>query len=184
MFRGRRRIMASMTSRSQEARFLALLEEHRRILYKVANAYCRDGSERADLLQEMLGQLWRGFDRYDEKVRFTTWMYRVALNVAISFYRSEGRRIRNAEPIDDMANQLAAAPIDEWASEELKLLRQLIGDLEPMERALITLYLDGNCHTVIAEIVGISVSNVGTRIGRIKERLQRNFDAAQRGDAT
>ncbi len=176
---------------SRQARFAQLLEEHRRILYKVARGYCRHESDRADLIQEMAGQLWRGFARYDKRIRFSTWMYRVALNVAISFYRSEGRRIRDALPLDgptlqwiveNVAAQRPAAETAHEESEELRRLRELVFALAPLDRALITLYLDGNSHAEIAEIAGLSVTNVGTKIQRIKERLQRTFETAERRD--
>jgi Sigma-70 region 2 len=73
-----------MPKRSRQERFLPLLEEHKKILYKVASSYCRNDADRQDLIQEIAVQLWRSFDRYDERYRFSTWMYRIALNVAIS----------------------------------------------------------------------------------------------------
>ncbi|HZF13259.1 MAG TPA: RNA polymerase sigma factor, partial [Thermoanaerobaculia bacterium] len=84
-----------MSKSQPQDRFLALLDEHKKILYKVAGSYCRNPADREDLVQEMVVQLWRSFDRYDESYRFSTWMYRIALNVAISFYRSESRRSRH-----------------------------------------------------------------------------------------
>jgi RNA polymerase sigma factor (sigma-70 family) len=169
-----------MTLLADQDRFLALLEEHKRILYKVANAYCRNREDRPDLIQEMVAQLWRSFERFDGRVRFSTWMYRIAMNVAISFYRSEGRRIRDAAPLEEQAFDLAAADrVSESVSDDVRLLQQLIHGLNEMDRALIILSLDGYSHDEIAEILGISPSNVSTRIHRIKQRLQREFDALQ-----
>jgi RNA polymerase sigma factor (sigma-70 family) len=156
-------------------RFAGLLGEHQRILFKVANGYCRDRGDRADLVQEMAAQAWRGFARFDGSVKFSTWLYRVALNVAISFYRSEHRRIRDALPLEGLTVELPA-PEPQGESENLTRLRQLIAQLDPVNRALITLYLDGNSHAEIAEIVGLSVSNVGTRINRLKERLKQKLE--------
>src|SRR5688572_28471322 len=76
-------------------RFLALLDEHRRILYKVARAYGHTPADRDDLIQETTIQLWRAFLHYDADLRFSTWMYRIALNVAISHHRSEAARLRH-----------------------------------------------------------------------------------------
>jgi len=153
-------------------RFAALLGEHQRILFKVANGYCRDSGDRADLVQEMAAQAWRGFARFDGSTKFSTWLYRVALNVAISFYRSEHRRIRDTVPLEGLTVELPQAE-----SENLTRVRQLIAALDPVNRALMTLYLDGNSHAEIAEIVGLCVSNVGTRINRLKERLKRTLEA-------
>jgi RNA polymerase sigma-70 factor (ECF subfamily) len=160
-----------------QGRFVALVDEHRKILYKVAGAYCRGEADRADLAQEIVGQLWRSFPRYDERFRFSTWMYRIALNVAISFHRGESRRLRRVVPAEDSILQVAAEE-PEPHDERLAQLRAFIDQLGEMDRALIILYLDGHRHATIAEILGISETNVGTRIGRIKQRLRRDFDNA------
>ena len=169
-----------MTSPDQQDRFLSLLEEHKGILYKVANAYCRSREDRPDLIQEMVAQLWRAFDRYDAQRSFSTWMYRIALNLAISFYRRENRRIRDTVPVDGAALDIAAADeVLHEARDDVRLLHRFINELDELNRAIILLYLDGCGHDAIAEVVGLSNTNVATRINRIKQRLQRNFDAAQ-----
>lgn len=166
-----------MSHPALQDRFVALLDEHRKILYKVASSYCRDDADRADLVQEITVQLWRSFPRYDERFRFSTWMYRVALNVAISYYRGESRRKRTLVPAEDSILQVAAddAPDPAEADERLSQLRAFIERLGEMDRALIILYLDDHRYDTIAEIVGISESNVGTRISRIKQRLRRDL---------
>jgi RNA polymerase sigma factor (sigma-70 family) len=169
-----------MTPLADQGRFLALLEEHQRILYKVANAYCRNREERPDLIQDIVLQLWRSFGSFDGRARFSTWMYRIAMNVAISTYRSGRRRIHDAVPLEDIGLDLAAADrAMEVASEDIRLLHQLIQNLDEMNRALIVLFLDGYSHDEIAEIVGISASNVATRLHRIKQKLQRDAEALQ-----
>lgn len=164
-----------MTAVTEHDRFLALLEEHKRILFKVASLYCKNPEDRRDLTQEIIVQLWRSFDRFDEQYRFSTWMYRVAMNVAISFYRSESRRTRDAVPVEESILDIAAP---EPETDDIRLLCQFIGGLDELNKALIILYLDGNSHDTIAEILGISATNVATKIGRIKQRLRRDFDAA------
>lgn len=160
-----------MTQRSRQEEFLLLLEEHKKILHKVAGAYCRNPADRQDLAQEIVAQLWRSFGRYDAAFRFSTWMYRIALNVAISFYRSESRRARRTVPAEDVLLEAA----DEEPDENLLLLRQRIDQLDELDRALILLYLDGNRYDTIAEVLGISETNVGTKIGRIKQRLRADI---------
>jgi RNA polymerase sigma factor (sigma-70 family) len=164
-----------MSTTSRQDRFLTLLDQHRKILYKVASSYCRSAADRQDLVQEIAVQLWRSFDRYDESYRFSTWMYRIALNVAISFYRGEARRSRHTVPAEDSILEIAAdEPVAEVAEDEgLQLLYRLIAQLDELDRALILLYLDGNRYDTIAEILGISETNVGTKISRIKQRLRR-----------
>ena len=166
-----------MPRRSSQERFLTLLDEHKKILYKVAGSYCRDPEDRRDLEQEIVAQLWRSFDRYDESYRFSTWMYRIALNVAISSYRSETRRSRSAVPAGEAVLEIADTREAAEPDAELLLLHRLIAQLDELDRALILLYLDGNRYDTIAEILGISETNVGTKIGRIKARLRR--DAAR-----
>jgi RNA polymerase sigma-70 factor (ECF subfamily) len=168
-----------MTSRAQNEPFWERVQEHRGILYKVASAYCRDPEDRRDLVQEILIQLWRAFPRFSPAQRFSTWMYRIAMNVAISAYRSRSRRVRATVPIEGLAEELAAADrIMEDAGEDLRLVRRLIGELDELSRALLLLYLDGEKHEAIAEILGISVASVATRINRLKSRLARALDAA------
>ena len=165
-----------MTALTEQDRFLALLEEHDKILYKVANSYCRNPEDRRDLIQEIVVQLWRSFGRFDDSYRFSTWMYRIAMNVAISFYRSQGRRTRGTVPIEESGLDIvAAAPEPEEMSDDVRLLHHFISQLDELNRALVILYLDGNSYDTIAEILGITTTNVATKLSRIKERLRRDF---------
>ncbi|HEY2292666.1 MAG TPA: sigma-70 family RNA polymerase sigma factor [Thermoanaerobaculia bacterium] len=163
-----------MTRRPSQERFLTLLDEHKKILYKVAGSYCRNPEDRRDLEQEIVAQLWRSFDRYDESYKFSTWMYRIALNVAISFSRSETRRSRHTVPAGESILEIADVRETAETDAGLQILRRLIAQLDELDRALILLYLDGNRYDTIAEILGISETNVGTKIGRIKARLRRD----------
>ncbi len=174
--------MTEMAAIADQDRFLALLEEHRRILFKVAGSYTRNPADRADLAQEIVLQLWRSFGRFDGRCRFSTWMYRIAMNVAISFSRSEGRRLRGTEPVDELTFEIAATdgPPAETSDAARRLDLFIQDELDELSRALVILYLDGNSHETIAEILGISATNVGTRIGRIKQRLRKHFDRRKR----
>ncbi|HKQ57315.1 MAG TPA: RNA polymerase sigma factor [Candidatus Eisenbacteria bacterium] len=166
-----------MTTPSDHERFVGLLEEHRGILYKVAFTYCRRREDRPDLIQEMTVQLWRSFDRFDGRAKFSTWMYRIAMNVAISFHRSERRRIRDAVPIDTAGLDLAAADrVMDEAGEDLRTLLRRMEAWDEMSRALVLLHLEGYRHEEIGQIIGVSTANVATRLHRIRERLQRELD--------
>ena len=156
----------------KQERFLRLLDEHRKILFKVAHSYSRDPSDREDLVQEIALQLWRSFDRYDERRPFPTWMYRVALNVAISFVRRESRRRRMTVPLDEAILEVVEAPGKGEGEATMEQLRRVLDGLAAIDRALVLLYLDGHSHQAIADILGISRSNVGTKVGRIKERMR------------
>lgn len=171
--------MALTSKASRQDRFLGLLDEHRKILFKVAGSYARGAEDRRDLVQEMVVQLWRSFDRYDPALRFSTWMYRIALNVAISFLRSESRRARTFVPAEDEILALAIAPAGTADIEgDLRAMWQAIDGLDALDRALLILYLDGQSHETIAEVLGLSPTNVGTKIGRIKTRLRRDMSGA------
>ena len=172
-----------MTALRDQDQFLALLDEHRKILYKVASAYCRNPEDRRDLTQEIVVQLWRSFGRFDERARFSTWMYRIAMNVAISFSRAESRRARRTELVEEPVLEILAVDraSSEETSDDIRQLHRFIGELDELNRALVILYLDGNTHDTIAEILGISTTNVGTRIGRIKQRLRKDFDRVENG---
>jgi RNA polymerase sigma factor (sigma-70 family) len=163
-----------MNNAVHEERFLRLLDEHRKILWKVASSWCRDAEERQDLEQEIVVQLWRSFGRYDSRFRFSTWMYRIAMNVAISFHRGAKQRVH--EPLVEQLVEIAAPEGD---SDEVRALRQRIDALEPLNKALILLYLDGHDHAAIGEILGITTTNVATKLARLKARLKGEIDGTR-----
>jgi RNA polymerase sigma factor (sigma-70 family) len=162
-----------MTTPELQERFQTVVDQHKKILYKICNSYCRNRDYREDLAQEIIIQLWRSFDKFDERYRFSTWMYRIALNVAISFYRRENRRTRYViageehllEALDETTNQ----------PEEILLLYDFIEGLDPLNKALVLLYLDGNNYQEIAEVLGISETNVATKISRLKNEMKQRF---------
>ncbi len=163
-----------MTTPDREQTFQTLVEEHKRILYKVCDSYCQDRDSREDLAQEILIQLWRSFGKFDGRCRFSTWMYRIALNVAISFYRSESTRTRHV--ISDEERLLQAVDEAEGPPEELRLLHQFIDRLDPLNKALILLYLDENSYQEIAGVLGITETNVATKISRLKDRMRQELN--------
>jgi RNA polymerase sigma factor (sigma-70 family) len=160
--------------------FLAELEAHRGILYKVANAYCARREDRSDLIQEMVVELWRAWPRFDGRATFSTWMHRIAVNVAISVFRGESRRIRDTLPIEEFGMDLAAADrVLDAEGDDLRALHQLISRLDEINRALILLYLEGYGQDEIADMVGLTPTNVATRINRIKHKLQQDHAAQE-----
>lgn len=159
--------------------FTALIRRHAGLIHKIAYAYCRNATDREDVVQEIAVQLWRSRERYDERFRETTWIYRIALNVAISFYRRERRHGERAAPLDEQV--IVVERVE--PSEEVQLLLGCIDDLGALDKALVVLYLDGNDHASIAEVLGISTSNVGTKIGRIKDKLRAAFEERARANA-
>jgi RNA polymerase sigma-70 factor (ECF subfamily) len=137
----------------------------------VAFAWCRLANDRRDLAQEILQQAWRSFQRFDHRGKFSTWFYRIALNVAIPWRRREQVRCRHvvADPVLEPVDRRAA---EAAAQQELTApLRTAIEALDDASRSLLLLHLDGHDHAEIASILGISTSNVGTRLHRLKELL-------------
>jgi RNA polymerase sigma-70 factor, ECF subfamily len=168
----------TMTTPALRERFQALVDEHKKILYKVCNSYCRNHDDREDLAQDIIVQLWRSFGSFDARSRFSTWMYRIALNVAISFYRRENTRARYV--LSDQERVLNA--VDETAnrSAEIESLYQFIGDLKPLNKALVLLYLDGNSYREIADVLGVSETNVATKISRLKQAMRQEYHGTTR----
>jgi RNA polymerase sigma factor (sigma-70 family) len=166
-----------MSSNGAQTAFLEALERHRGILVKVGAGYCRNPADRDDLIQEIVAQLWRSFPRYDGRAKFSTWMYRVALNVAISFDRSERRRTQSVE-LSDPAMFVAYEKAQELeANDALESVLEHVNQLDDLSRALVILYLDDKPYADIAEILGISETNVATKLTRIKDRLKRAMAA-------
>jgi RNA polymerase sigma-70 factor (ECF subfamily) len=149
--------------------FLAQLQAHQKILYKVAYLYGRTEADRQDLVQEIIVQLWRSVASFDGRSALSTWIYRVALNVAISERREASRRPVAAVALEDAHEAILVAPPDEGAA---GVMAQLVARLGELDRALVLLHLEGHAHEDIAAILGLSVSNVGTRLSRLKQRLR------------
>ena len=168
-----------MTARQHQQRFEALLHEHRRIVFKVAGLYSRSAADREDLVQEICVQSWRSFGRYDEgQAKFSTWLYRIALNVAIS----QARRWPDAdrcEPLDTHHLETIGGEAIAEPDERLAALHAFIGQLDRLNRALILLYLEDRSYVEMAEILGISETNVATKISRIKQKLRGQMTAAK-----
>lgn len=158
--------------------FDALLQRHRGIVLKIAGSYARGAEDRADLAQEIAVQLWRAWPGYDPARSFSTWMYRIALNTAISHLRAQAPASRDV-PLDGHADALVAeGAFDPETHERLGLLRRFMATLGPLDRALLLLYLEERSGREMAEVLGIGQSNVSTRINRIRQRL-RDYAAAR-----
>lgn len=155
------------------ADFVRLLQDNKGILYKISASYCRNAGDREDLMQEMIYQLWRSADQFDNTKKYSTWMYRIALNVAISFYRKAGRSgVRVAL---DAEVQVAEEEGNHLLEERIEVLQRFIRQLGELDKALMILYLEESPHREMAEILGISETNVATKLSRIKGRLKQEF---------
>jgi RNA polymerase sigma factor (sigma-70 family) len=156
-----------------EKEFATLLHEHRAIVFKIANTYCWQTEDRADLAQEIAAQLWKAWPRYDPSRVFTTWMYRIALNVAITFVRKEVRRQKVSVPLEDDVHETAAAlATDSGLEDRVQRLQEFIKRQAPLDRALLLLYLEEKSQREIAEVLGLTPTNVSTKISRLKQKIR------------
>ncbi|MFM9908392.1 MAG: RNA polymerase sigma factor [Chitinophagaceae bacterium] len=164
-----------MNQQPYQQSFLELIQSNRGIIYKICNTYCRDKNDREDLAQEIIYQLWKSGKRFDKSYKFSTWMYRIALNTAITFYRKDKRSdiittiTVNHSAIEDKNDSSGDL------EENIKRLQEFINILKDLDKALMLLYLDSKPYAEIAEILGITETNVATKISRIKEKLKQHF---------
>lgn len=155
--------------------FIQLIEDNKALVFKICNVYCRQPADREDLAQEIIFTLWKGRGRFQPDHKFSTWLYRVALNVAISYYRKTKKSIPNLSLSDIPADQLAHhAPLKDEEDKQQRL-QQEIAALKEFDKALIILYLEEKSYKEIAEIIGITETNVATKLSRIKEKIKQNI---------
>lgn len=155
------------TDRQRE--FLDLVEAHQGIIHKVCGLYAGSGDEREDLRQEILVQLWRSFASFRGDSRFSTWMYRVALNTVLL-----ARRRRQARPVTEVFSE-SSPPLAKPApgsDPDVERLQRCIRRLRELDRAIILLYLEQYTHEEIAELTGLGSKNVSVRVSRIKKQLR------------
>ena len=164
-----------MTDQIDKAEFLKLIRQNKGIIFKICNSYCKKPEDRDDLAQEIIYQLWKSFGNYNPGFKYSTWMYRIALNVAISFYRME-RESRVLVSMDERLMEIADYEENsDETHENISLLQQFIHQLKELDRALMILYLDEKNYKEIAEILGITETNVATKLSRIKDILKQKF---------
>ena len=156
--------------------FSNIIKRHRGLILKICYSYCRHPDKRKDLEQEILMNLWHSFRRYDGRVKLSTWIYTVSLNTAISFFRKDARHQHAVEITESI---VSGAPDDNIQDDNIRRLYQYIGGLNEMDRALMLLYLDDRTYREIAEIMGISETNVGTKLSRIKNSLKESLKTSK-----
>jgi RNA polymerase sigma-70 factor (ECF subfamily) len=171
-----------LSSTDYESQFRRVLEEHSGLLFKVVRSFTVGPPDSDDLLQEILLQVWMALPGFRGQSKSTTWLYRVALNTALAWKRRERKhRIRSQalpatfEIIDDVAR-----PGESQAEQEaIQRMYDAVRALAPADRALVLLYLDGLSYADMADVIGISESNVGVRLNRIKKSLAARINESQ-----
>ena len=152
-----------------QQQFIALLNQHQGIVHKVCNLYMDAVADREDLFQEITYQAFKAFKNFKGQAKFSTWLYRVALNTAITFYRKEKR-----QPDVVMYYLLPEALTEatEPIEEQLQAMYKAIGNLSNIDKAIIMLYLEDYSYYEIGEVVGITANNVAVKMNRIKSKLK------------
>ncbi len=163
-----------MTPADTTAFFNDLVKKHKGIFFKIARVYCANETDRQDIIQEMLYQVWRSLPLYNSDYSITTWLYRVCLNTAISYYRKDVKRAGLVAPLDDTVVEIGDTAGNDREN-QLNRLEQFIAELREFDKALMILYLEDKSQQEIAETLGITVTNVSTKVGRIKEALRKRF---------
>ena len=160
-----------MTENKQKDLFLDILEQNIGIIIKISGAYTNSVHDKEDLINDITLELWKSFGRFKGESKISTWIYRVALNTSMNFNRKK-KSDRLYFPADlnqfENANWITEPP----DSSHSEILYRCIEELNQLNKAIILLYLDGNSYDEISEITGISRTNVGTRISRIKEQIK------------
>ncbi|MEN8138590.1 MAG: RNA polymerase sigma factor [Bacteroidota bacterium] len=151
----------------KEAEFLQLTHKHQGIIHKICYLYCKSKADKDDMYQEIILQLWKSYSSFKSKSAFSTWMYRVALNTAITMTNKQKILIRS--------DKSTIIPVDlectVGLSEDVKILYQAISKLKKIERGIVLLWLEEKSYEEIAETFGISVKNVSVRLVRLKAKL-------------
>ena len=161
---------------SKETEFIKVIDDHRGLLHKIACGYCKGEEDQKDVIQEIVLQLWRSFDSYNSEYKYSTWIYRVALNTCISYYRKSKRRVKEVSSAPRLLETHFENEPSENPNAQIQELYGFIHELKEIERAVILLYLDELSQKEIAKILGLSSSNVSTRINRIKGKLKKKFE--------
>ncbi len=157
-----------MTTNRQKETFDAWLKQHQALLFKVVRAFAFNNADQEDLFQEIAIQVWNSIPKFQQRSAVTTWLYRISLNTAITWTKKEHKHQKGRQDIQNMEHLLKE---DKDMDSRLVWLYEEISKLNEIERSVTLLMMDGFSYKEIAEILGITTSNVGVKINRIKKQL-------------
>ncbi|MGB0788113.1 MAG: RNA polymerase sigma factor [Marinirhabdus sp.] len=158
-------------SKKLEQDFVKQLEANQNIVHKICRLYTNDKDAHNDLFQEITIQLWRAYPKFRGDSKFSTWMYRVALNTAITLYRKSKRRVQTQD-FEAVSFKISASEYDGTTEAQLKLMYTAVKKLNDIDKALVFLYLEDKNYREIATTLGISEVNARVKMNRIKEKLR------------
>ena len=151
-----------------EQEFLSVIREYERVIYKVCYLYTTPNATLSDLYQEVVLNIWKAFPKFRRECKISTWIYRIALNTCISFIRKE----KNIPEIVTLTQEADRSEDDETQA-MLRQLYRMINRLGQLEKSIILLYLEEKSYEEIAEITGLTITNVATKLNRIKDKLKK-----------
>ncbi len=159
----------------KEKAFIKLIDDNERLIYKVASVYTDTYQDREDLIQEIVYQLWKSYDSFESRSKINTWLYRVSMNVAIFHLKRVKKKKIHTSPLNE---EVAQTHLTETENKDHKWqeVTKHIKNLNLLEKGVIMLYLEGKSYEEISSIVGISVTNVGTKLSRIKAKLKQQIN--------
>lgn len=154
-----------------EHKFVTELENNQNIVHKVCSLYTNDRDSHNDLFQEITIQLWKAYPKFRGEAKFSTWMYRVALNTAITLYRKSKRRVKTQD-FDNVLYKIKTDEYDDTEEKQLKLIYDAVKQLGDIDKALVFLYLEDKDYSEIASTLGITEVNARVKMNRIKNKLR------------
>ncbi|WP_416443239.1 RNA polymerase sigma factor [Leeuwenhoekiella sp. A16] len=155
-----------------EQQFVDQLEKNQNIVHKICRLYTNDQDSHNDLFQEITIQLWKAYPNFRGDAKFSTWMYRVALNTAITLYRKSKKRVKTQD-YDSVMFKIASSEYDNTIEEQLKLMYAAVKQLNDIEKALVFLYLEDKSYSEISDTLGITEVNARVKMNRIKGKLKQ-----------
>jgi len=154
-----------------ENKFVKELQSNQGIIHKICRAYTKGEAQHKDLFQEISIQLFKAYPKFKGNSKFSTWMYRVAINTAISLYRKSKRQVQTSEIFDNL-KELEYKAYDDTKDKQVEMLYQAIGSLNDIDKALVLMYLDNKPYVEISEVLGISEVNSRVKMNRAKKKLK------------
>jgi RNA polymerase sigma-70 factor (ECF subfamily) len=161
--------------KDKEAKFIQMIQQHEKIIFKVIAIYAPNALDKKDWYQEIMLQLWKAFDTYQGDSKPSTWIYRVSFNTIVTGFRQRKRRIKE-QALDATIFEIPDDWKDKTAIEDsIRLLYVQINMLNEIEKAIVLLYLEEKSYDEIAEITGLSTTNIGSRLSRIRKKIKKQL---------
>ena len=161
---------------TKEIEFVSLVKEHQNLMHKICRLYTNSDAEHKDLFQEITIQLWKAYPKFRGDAKFSTWMYRVGINTAISLYRKSKSRIQSFS-FDDVSYKIPQTETyDDTQDQQLKSIYAALNHLNDIDKAVILLYLEDKSYKEISDTIGISEVNARVKMNRIKKKLKTQLN--------